>query len=88
MHTDAVQPCNTYHNIDYNIHYIYHICKSTITKVSGNIKAALHKLQYSEPACPEHAPRVWNHPVYGARNQFVEEQNDSPLLPPKDVTLL
>jgi hypothetical protein len=33
----------------------------------GNIKAALHKFQHPEPAHPEHAPRVWNPPIYGAK---------------------
>jgi hypothetical protein len=35
---------------------------------------------------PENAPHTWNPPVYGAKTQFMEVQEEVPLLPPKDVT--
>jgi hypothetical protein len=52
----------------------------------GYIKAVLHKFQHPVPACPEHAPHVWNPPIFGAKTQFIEEPEDSPSLPPKDAT--
>jgi endonuclease I len=39
----------------------------------GYIKAALHKYQHAAPARPEHAPRTWNPPIYGAKTQFVNQ---------------
>jgi hypothetical protein len=54
----------------------------------GYIKAVLHKYQHPVPTCPEHAPHQWNPPIYGAKTQYVEDTQDSPALPPKDVTRL
>jgi hypothetical protein len=31
-------------------------------------------------------PHMWNPPVYGAKPQYIEAQEDIPLLPQKDVT--
>jgi hypothetical protein len=52
----------------------------------GYIKAALHKFQHPTTTCPENAPHTWNPQVYGAKTQFIEAQEDIPLLPHKDVT--
>jgi hypothetical protein len=49
----------------------------------GYIKAALHKYQHPAPARPEHAPHTWNPPIYGAKTQFMNEINTSPLSPTK-----
>jgi hypothetical protein len=54
----------------------------------GYIKAALHKYQHPAPACPEHAPHMWNPPIYGAKTQFVNEVTTSPTLSDKDVNKL
>jgi hypothetical protein len=54
----------------------------------GYIKAALQKYQHPAPTRPEHAPHKWNPPVYGAKAQYVEDYNNSPALPAKDVTKL
>jgi hypothetical protein len=54
----------------------------------GYIKAALHKYQHPAPTCPEHAPHKWNPPVYGAKAQYVEDDNNSPVLSAKDVNKL
>jgi hypothetical protein len=54
----------------------------------GYIKAALHKYQHAAPTRPEHAPHTWNPPVYGAKTQYVEDENNSPALSAKDVNKL
>jgi hypothetical protein len=51
-------------------------------------KAALHKYQHPSPARPEHAPHMWNPPIYGAKTQFVSETTPSPALSDKDVNKL
>jgi hypothetical protein len=52
----------------------------------GYIKPALHKFQHPTPTRPENAPHTWNPPVYGTKIQYIEAQEDIPLLPQKDVT--
>jgi hypothetical protein len=54
----------------------------------GYIKAALHKYQHAAPARPEHAPHMWNPPIYGAKTQFVKDETISPALSDKDVNKL
>jgi hypothetical protein len=54
----------------------------------GYIKAALHKYHYPAPARPEHAPHVWNQPIYGAKTQFVSDPTPSPALSDKDLNKL
>jgi hypothetical protein len=54
----------------------------------GYTKAALHKYQHAAPALPEHAPRTWNPPIYGAKTQFVRDETISPALSDKDVNKL
>jgi hypothetical protein len=54
----------------------------------GYIKAALHKYQHPAPIRPEHAPHTWNPPVYCAKTQYVEDENNSPALSTKDVNKL
>jgi hypothetical protein len=54
----------------------------------GYIKAALHKYQHAAPARPEHAPHIWNPPIYGAKTQYVEDKTTSPELSDKDVNKL
>jgi hypothetical protein len=54
----------------------------------GYIKAALHNYQHPAPTRPEHAPHKWNPPVYGAKAQYVEDDNNSPALSAKDITRL
>jgi hypothetical protein len=56
--------------------------------MSGYIKAALHRYQNAAPARPVHAPHTWNPPVYGAKTQYVEDDNNSPALSSKNVTKL
>jgi hypothetical protein len=52
----------------------------------GYIKAALHKFQHPTPTHPENAPHAWSSPVYGAKTQYIEAQQYSPLLPQQDIT--
>jgi hypothetical protein len=52
----------------------------------GYIKAALHKFQHSTPTRPENAPHTSIAPVYGAKTQYIEEHQYSPLLPQKEIT--
>jgi hypothetical protein len=54
----------------------------------GYIKAALHKYQHAAPTRPEHAPHMWNPPVYGAKTQYVENETTSSALSAKDVNKL
>jgi hypothetical protein len=54
--------------------------------IPGYIKAALHKFQHPTPIHPENTPHTWNPPVYGSKTQYIEAQQDSPLLPQKDIT--
>jgi hypothetical protein len=54
--------------------------------MTGYIKAALHKSQHPPPTRPENAPHTWIPPVCDAKTQYIEEHQDSPLLPQKDVT--
>jgi hypothetical protein len=46
------------------------------------IKAALHNYQHPAPTRPEHATHMWNPPVYGAKTQNMEYDNNPPY-PPK-----
>jgi hypothetical protein len=50
--------------------------------IPGYIKAALHKYQHPVPVRPEHAPHMWNPPIYGAKTQFVTEETSSPARSP------
>ena len=52
----------------------------------GYIKAMLHKFQHPAPARPEHAPHTWNPPVYGAKTQYIEPQEERPVLSPQKIT--
>ena len=52
----------------------------------GYIKTMLHKFQHPAPALPEHAPHPWNTPVYGAKTQFIETQEERPLRLPQKIT--
>jgi hypothetical protein len=54
----------------------------------GKIKAALRKYQHAAPARPEHAPHMWNPPIYGAKTKFVNDETISPALCDKDVNKL
>jgi hypothetical protein len=47
-----------------------------------------HKYQRPAPACPEHAPHMWNPPIHGAKTQFVNETTPIPALLDKDVNKL
>jgi hypothetical protein len=62
--------------------------KTVDLSMSGYINAALHKYQHPAPARPEHAPHKWNPPVYGAKTQYVEDENNSPALSTIDVNKL
>jgi hypothetical protein len=62
--------------------------KTMDLSMPGYIKAALHKYQHPDPTRPEHAPHKWNPPVYGAKTQYVEDDNNSPALSAKNVTKL
>jgi hypothetical protein len=62
--------------------------KTVNLSMPGYSKAALHKYQHPAPTRPEHAPHKWNPPVYGAKTQYVEDDNNSPALSAKNVTKL
>jgi hypothetical protein len=48
-------------------------------------KAALHNYQHPARTLPEH---TWNPPVYGAKAQYVEDENNNPALSTKDINKL
>jgi hypothetical protein len=52
----------------------------------GYIKEALHKFQHPPPTRPENAPHTCSPPINGAKTQYIEEHQYSPLFPQKDVT--
>jgi hypothetical protein len=54
--------------------------------IPGYSKAALHKFKHPTPTHPGNARYTWNTPVYGARTQYIEAQQDIPPLPQKDIT--
>jgi hypothetical protein len=62
--------------------------RTVYLSMPGYIKAALHKYQHAAPARPEHAPHMWNPPIYGAKTQYVEDETTSPALSDKDVNKL
>jgi hypothetical protein len=62
--------------------------KTVDLSMLGYIKAALHKCQHAAPTCPEHAPHMWNPPKYGAKTQYVEDENNILALSAKDVNKL
>jgi hypothetical protein len=52
----------------------------------GYIKESLHKFQHPTPTRPENAPHTWSSSIYGAKTQYIEAHQYTPLLPQKDVT--
>ena len=52
------------------------------------LKEALHKFQLPVPKRPQYAPYSWNRPTYGAAVQYSANDNISPLLPAKYITLI
>ena len=49
-------------------------------------KQALHKFKHPLALKPEDAPHKWNQPEYGAKQQLANAEDDSPVLPPSDIT--
>jgi hypothetical protein len=54
----------------------------------GYVRDALHKFQHPSPTRRQDAPHSWNQPVYGAKVQYADNPDDSPLLPAQSVTLV
>jgi hypothetical protein len=52
------------------------------------MKLMIHTYQHAVPARPEHAPHMWNPPIYGAKTQFVRDDTISFTLSNKDVNKL
>jgi hypothetical protein len=52
------------------------------------IKASLYKYQHPAPVNVEHAPHKWKLPVYGAKTQYLEDEENTPFLSLKDVNHL
>jgi hypothetical protein len=52
----------------------------------GYTKAALHNFQHPEPAKPENSPHTWKLPDYGSKMKWTPAPNNSPKLPPKQIT--
>ena len=47
-----------------------------------------HNFLHSAPSRPQDATHAWNQPVYGTAVQYVDQHDDSPLLPPKSINLV
>jgi hypothetical protein len=54
----------------------------------GYVRDALHKFQHPAPTRRQDAPHSWNQPTYGAKVQYADDCDDSPLLAAKSVTLV
>jgi hypothetical protein len=56
--------------------------------MNGYTNAALHKYQHPAHVHAEHAQHKCNSPVYGAKTQYIEDDENSPSLSPKYVNRL
>ena len=54
----------------------------------GYIQAALHRLQNSPPSRKEHAPHIWERPIYGATQKVTNAEDTSQKLPPERILRL
>ena len=52
------------------------------------LKEALHKFQHPKPPRPQNAPHAWKSPTYGAKIQYSDNADHSPLLPPNSIHLV
>ena len=52
------------------------------------IQEAFQKFQHPAPSRPKDTPHAWIQPIYGAAVQYVEQPDDSPLLPPNSINLV
>ena len=51
----------------------------------GYINSALHKFQHPIPEKAQHAPHTWNQPTYGAKQQYADNEDDTPKLAPSSI---
>ena len=51
-------------------------------------KEALNKFQHPNPSRPQNAPHSWKAPTYGAKIQYADADDQSPLSPPKSIHLV
>jgi hypothetical protein len=54
----------------------------------GYVAAALHRFQHAKPSRRQDAPHAWTQPTYGAKIQFAEDDDNSPLLSPLTTNLV
>ena len=54
----------------------------------GYVERALHRFMHSPPQPPQHAPRQWTPPSYGAKVQYAEDPDELPPLNPQEVNRL
>jgi hypothetical protein len=52
------------------------------------IQNALQRFQHQPPKKPQHSPHAWLKPQYGATQQLTEDPDNSPPLPPSEITKL
>jgi hypothetical protein len=50
------------------------------------IPAMLHRFQHATPAKHQGAPHAWTTPTYGAKVQYANQPDDSPILPGSEIT--
>ena len=56
--------------------------------MSQYLKEALHRFQHPVPQRPKDAPHSWNRPTHSAAVQYATNNDISPLLPAKSITLI
>ena len=54
----------------------------------GYIKELLLKFKHPPPSRRKNSPHPWNVPVYGQKVQYANDDDDSPLLSKKGITLV
>ena len=52
------------------------------------LKEAPHKFQHPKPPCPQNSSHAWKAPTYGAKIQYADDADHSPLFPQKSIYLV
>ena len=65
--------------------YTERTCDISITYY---IKEALHKFQHPKPPRPQNDTHFWKAPTYGVKIQYSDDDDHSPLFPPKYIHLV
>jgi len=74
-----------YCGLDLDWDYDKRICDISI---KGYVKKALQRFEHPPPSRPQHAPSKWTAPVYGAPQQFAEDEDTTQALRKEQTRLL